>query len=184
MKKILFIAFVAISFVTPKMYAKDDDYKVVVAKNEASGSYSYESVVPVENVKKEEMFARAKKWIITNLKTADNNIQFDTTDLSITNSSTLILKSGRGFNWAITSGLMNFKLNLMFKDGRYKFVFDNIAVQIAYSDGVVETLNYDQVQRNNGPSKFIRKGVNEKLSGIEMQLETAVKNGGAAKDNW
>jgi hypothetical protein len=184
MKKVLLLA-LTLMMVTPAIQAKDkeEDYKTVVAKTE-DGNYQYEQVVTVEGVNKEEMFKRAKSWIIANLKTEDNNIRFDEADMSISNTATVIMKAASGFNWAITHGLVNFKLNLMFKDGRYKFAFDNIAVQAAYADGIVETLNYEQVQRNNKPAKHICKEVNEKLLQIATQLEKAIKTGSTAKDNW
>jgi len=183
MKKILLVI-LSLLTVSPILNAKDEDYKVVVVKNETSGNYSYEEVVTVEGVAKEEMFRRAKSWIIANLKTDDNNIQFDENNLNITNTATIVLKAAHGFNWALTHALVNFKLNIQFKDGRYKFVFDNIVVQAAYADGIVETLNYDQVQRNNKPAKHLRQEVNEKLLAIATQLGDVVKNGAAAKDDW
>lgn len=184
MKKIL-VAVLCLSIATPTLLAKekDEEYKVVVIKSESSG-YVYENVVNVEGVSKEEMFKRAKTWIIANLKTEDNNINFDEAGMSITNTATLVLKAASGFNWAITHGVVNFKLNIMFKEGRYKFIFDNIVVQAAYADGIVETLNYDQLQRNNKPAKHIRKEVNEKLLAVSSQLEAAIKSGGKANDNW
>lgn len=164
--------------------AKDkDDYQVVVVKDE-SGSYSYQSVVNVDNVSKEEMFKRAKEWVLTNFKTDDNNIKFDESNMEIISTTTAVLKTASGFNWAITHCLCNFKLNIQFKDGKYKFVFNNIAVQAAYADGIVETLNYEQVQRNNAPAKHIRKEVNEKLLSLGNQLENAIKNGSKSKDDW
>lgn len=185
MKKIVWLILMPLMVTTSVVQAKDkeEEYKVVVAQGE-NGSYQYEQVVPVESVSKEEMFKRAKSWIIANMKTDDNNIQFDEAGMNITNTATLVMKPASGFNWAITHGLVNFKLHLMFKDGRYKFVFDNIAVQAAYADGIVETMGYDQVQRNNKPAKHIRKEVNEKLLGVATQLEQAIKTGGKAKDNW
>lgn len=186
MKKVLLVV-MSLLFVAPSVQAKDKDeeYKVVVVKNEASGSYAYEQVVNVEGVTKEEMFNRAKKWIIANFKTSDNNIQFDEANLTIANTATVVMNAASGFNWAITSGLVNFKLNLQFKEGRYKFIFDNIAVQAVYSDGIVETVNYEQAQKNNKPAKHIRKETNEKLLAISTQLEQAIKTGGGkGKDDW
>lgn len=184
MKKVGLVV-LSLLLAAPVLQAKDkeEDYKVVVVQGE-NGNYQYEQVVNVEGVSKEEMFKRAKSWIIANMKTEDNNIRFDETDLSITNTATVVMKAASGFNWAITHGLVNFKLNLMFKEGRYKIIIDNIAVHAAYADGIVETLGYDQLQRNNKPAKHIRKEVNEKLLSVATQLENAIKNGNKAKDNW
>jgi hypothetical protein len=184
MKKVLLVA-LSLLMVAPAIQAKDkeEEYKVVVAKNER-GEYLYEGVINVENVAKEEMFKRAKEWIISNLKTEDNNISFDEANMHIANTASVVLKPGSGFNWNMTHIVVNFKLNLAFKDGRYKFVFDNIVVQAASPGIGLETLSYEQITRNNKPSKYVRKEVNEKLLSLSNQLEEAVKAGGKANDNW
>lgn len=185
MKKILLA--IALLAAAPAVQAKGDDpeYKVVVVKNETTGAMAYEAVTNVEGVSKEEMFKRAKQWIIANLKTNDNNISFDASNLSINNTATLVLKPAGGFNWAITSGLINFKLQVQFKDRRYRILMDNIVVQTAYADGIVETMAYDQIQRNNKPAKHIKQEVNEKLLAVAQQLEAAIKNGNIkSNDNW
>lgn len=183
MKKIL-LALALIAAVPAMGKGDDPDYKIVVVKNEATGASVYENVVNVEGVSKDEMFTRAKQWIVSNLKTDDNNIAFDAAGATINNTATLVLKPAGGFNWAITSGLINFKLHLQFKDGRYKFLFDNIVVQAAYADGIVETMGYEQILRNNKPAKHIKQEVNVKLEALAQQLEAAIKNGTASKDNW
>ncbi|WP_129019502.1 DUF4468 domain-containing protein [Edaphocola flava] len=183
MKKILLA--IALLTAAPAVQAKETepDYKVVVVKNE-SGAFTYESVVNIEGVTKEEMFNRAKQWIIANLKTNDNNIAFDANSLTINNSATLVLKPAGGFNWAITSGFINFKLNVQFKDGRYKFVFDNIVVQTAYM-GIVATAAYGDLKTNRKPVQYVRQEVNTNLLAIAQQLEAAIKNGSSkTSDNW
>lgn len=186
MKKALLIV-LSFLMAIPLIHArdKDEDYRVVV-KND-NGIFSFDSVVNVDGVQKEEMFSRAKQWVISNLKTADNNVLFDADKLSIATSSTIVLKAMRGFNWAVTSGFVNFKLNIQFKDNRYRFVFDNIIVQASYADGITETLNYEQLTRNNKVSKAIRQDVNEKLLALSNQLEQAIKTGNNSSskdDNW
>lgn len=185
MKKCLFLVmFLLISIPVLQAKDKEEDYKVVVDKNE-NGIYLYEGIVTVEGIDKAEMFKRAKNWIVSNLKTEDNNISFDETNMHIANTANIVLKPGSGFNWNISHMVVNFKLNLMFKDGRYKFVFDNIVVQAASANIGLETLSYEQITRNNKPSKHARKEVNEKLLAISTQLEQAIKTGvEKGKDDW
>ena len=184
MRKILFIV-MALWFVTPTLMAQDKDTKEVVKKNETTGEYSYEDVVLVENVTKGVMFERAKKWIISNIVTGDNNIKFDSVTSDIVTSSSIILKTGSGFTFGITSGYINFKLNIQFKDGRYKFVFNGISVHAVFDEGTVKTLAYDQILKDRGSAKFIRKDVNEKLQAISTQLEnTIIKVETSTNDNW
>lgn len=130
------------------------------------------------------MFKRAKQWVLSNLKTGDNNIGFDDQNQTINNTATVVMNPGKGFNWAITHGLINFKIKLEFRDGRYKFVYDNIVVQAAYADGIVETMAYEIITRNNKPAKHIKTEVNEKLVALSQSLEAAVKGAKSSNDNW
>src|SRR5262245_11861074 len=92
MKKVLFVA-LSLMMVSPMVQAKDkeEDVKSVLVKEENSDNYYYEGVVPVEGVTKEEMFKRAKEWVLSNFKTEDANTQFDDKELNIFSSTTVIL---------------------------------------------------------------------------------------------
>jgi len=180
----IWLLFIGIFLAAMPALSKDkENYRVVVAP-QSGGGYAFDSVVTADGLSKEQMFQRAKDWIISHFKTDDNNINYDAAGSSITTTSTIVLNTGSGFNWSITHCVCNFKLNIQFKNGRYRFVFDNIIVQAAYADGIVETLNYDQVQKNNAPAKHIRREVNEKLAAIAAQLAQAVQDGGAGNNDW
>ncbi len=184
MKKLVLILSLLTIQPTISTFAKEkNDATEVVVKN-AAGSYTYEGVVTVENVSKEEMYKRAKQWVLSNLKTEDNNIGFNEENQTIINTASIVLKGGGGFNWAITHAVANFKIKLEFRDGRYKFVFDNIVVQAAYTDGIVETMAYETITRNNKPAKHIKNEVNEKLAALAQSLEATVKGGNSSNDNW
>ena len=167
----------------PALSKGKDNYRVVVTQ-QSGGGYAFDSVVTAEGQSKEQMYQRAKEWVIAHFKTDDNNVSYNAESSSITTTSTIVLKTGSGFNWSITHCICNFKLNIQFKDGRYRFVFDNIIVQAAYADGIVETLNYDDVQKNNAPAKHIRREVNEKLAAIADQLAQAVQGGNSDNNDW
>jgi hypothetical protein len=184
--KQIFILTISLLLLNAYSYAdkKDADTKVVVIKKEGTEEYTYEDVVKIESVTKAEMFSRAKKYIIANFKTNDNNIQFDESNFSIVNTSTVILEPKTGLTWQITSGFINFKLSLDFKDGRYKFIFSNIVILATYIGGETETSDYSKIQRNNKPSKFMRDQVNEKLFSISSQLEKAIKGEDKKANDW
>ena len=186
MRKILLVFALFTTVPATAVFAKgekDKDVKEVVVKN-ATGAYSYEGVVAVENVSKEEMYKRSKQWVLSNLKTGDNNIGFDAEAQSINNTATIVMDPVGGFGWMITQGLFNFKIQLEFRDGRYKFIFDNIVVQSLYSTGIVETLAFEKITKNNKPAKHIKNEVNEKLAALAQSLEAAVKGAKSSNDNW
>src|SRR5262249_21175282 len=132
MKKVLYVA-LSLLAATPVLQAKEkEEIKTVLVKDDASGEYYYEGVVPVEGVSKEEMFKRAKQWILSNLKSADNNIQFDDKEWVINNEASTLINSAQGFGWVISRGYTNFKLNIQFKDGRYKLRIDNVIIYLEH----------------------------------------------------
>lgn len=192
MKKILLLA-IALLTITPALIAKDKDkdeeVKIVLTKDESSGEYIYEDVITVENVAKEEMFKRAKQWILSNLKTSDNNIQFDEKELSIINDANLIIKQGGGYSSFIASGITNLKVTLFFKDGRYKIRFDNVIVHIERGNGyptVITPYTSLMAERNSKGKTHVINETNIQLGAIISKLEAAIKNSDNAtkKNDW
>lgn len=173
MKKILLFAAMLL-VAAPQMHAKGDEaeVKIVLVKEENSDNYYYEGIVPVEGVSKEEMFKRAKDWVLSNFKTGDNNIQFDEQSLSIYNSPIVKMKR-------ITNHL-NFKIAIYFKDGKYKFRFDNIIFIMFSQTGVRYTFPYG----HKYPSKGDNKECNKIIYDIAIGLEDAIKSTGNKKDDW
>jgi hypothetical protein len=188
MKKVLLIAMI-LFFATPNMQAKDNDdsVKIVLVKEDNSDNYYYEGVVPVEGVTKEEMYKRAKDWVLANFKTGDNNSVFDEKELSIFNSPTIVLGKTK-----TTSGdYLNFKIKLLFKDGRYKFRFDNLIVQS--NANVIGSLPppspYNGKGRtfmmfNDKYNRAIVEQANKALFRLTNGLDTLIKSKESTKDNW
>jgi len=189
MKKVLLIAG-ALFFVTPNMQAKDkeEDAKIVLVKNDSDGDYAYEEVVAVDGVSKEEMFKRAKQWIVANLKTVDNNIQFDDKDFVINNEASTIITASQGWGWVISRGSTSFKVHLAFKDGRYKFRIDNVTIYLEHgvaappNSGAYSLLMKD---KDNKAKKHVVNDVNSQIGAVIDGVKNAIQTGGAAaKDNW
>ena len=176
MKKVLLVA-LSLLMITPVVQAKDkeEEVKVVLVKEDNSDNYYYEEVVPVESVTKEEMFKRAKDWVLSKLKTADNNIQFDEQNLSIYNSSVILLEN--------STDVMNFKISIYFKDGKYKFRIDNVIVGTQVSTGLY-TKPYGPNMFAKWYSKKVMKKCNAALYSLTADLENAIKGTGTKKDDW
>ena len=194
MKKILMIALAILPFIyTVNAKSKDEkeEFKEILVADEATGEYYYEAVMPVENVDKEEMFKRAKTWVLSNLKTSDNNINADEKDLTIINTASVVLDQMKGFGWAITSGNIDFKLNIAFKDGKYKVRFDNVVINAVYLTGngsSLQTISYTQyAQKNkNKAARKFKEMVNGKMEAVATGIEKAIKEGNksAAGKDW
>ncbi len=190
MKKHLSVLTLLLAFGFTAIAKEKEEFKEIVTKDEATGEYYYEAVVPVEGIAKEEMFKRAKTWVLSNLKTSDNNINADEKDLSIINTASVVLDQTKGWGWAITSGNIDFKLNVLFKDGRYKVRFDNIVINAMYVTGAgtsLQTISYTQYakQRENKAARKFKQMVNEKMLAVAGGLEQAVRNGdSSSKKDW
>ena len=187
MKKILFFA--AMLFVAaPNIHAKgdDEDVKIVLVKEENSDNYYYEGVVPVDGISKEEMFKRAKEWVLSNFKTGDVNTQFDEANLQIYNAPTIIIKVFPDCR-ACKDDYANFKLKLLFKDGKYKFRFDNVIVNSNVLT-IPATKSYNDVKMFPGSGvKYNRKiieDINKAFFSFSVNLENAIKATGTKKDDW
>lgn len=186
MKKILLLA-IALLTIAPALTAKDKDkdeeVKIVLVKEENSDNYFYEGVVPVEGVTKEEMFKRAKQWVLANLKTSDNNLQFDEQQFTIVNSSTIVVPPKRKTTLIVDKCLVNFKLLIQFKEGRYKFRFDNLVVYLEQGFVTQTTAYSPQFTKYKNENKYIENELNKALTGLEIGLENQVK-GTSTQDDW
>lgn len=176
MKKVLLVA-LSLLMITPAMQAKDkeEEVKIVIVKEDNSDNYYYEGIVPVEGVTKEEMFKRAKQWVLSNFKTGDNNAQFDEQDLSIFNSPTIVLKSEQAF--------LNFKISILFKEGKYKFRFDNLVIT-AQINGRNYTNPYGPKRFGKGFFKNVMIESNQVLSALTLDLDNVIKGIKTKKDDW
>lgn len=166
--------------------SKDEEVKIVLVKEDNSTNYYYEGVVPVEGVSKEEMYKRAKEWVLSTFKTEDNNAQFDEPNLSIFNTPTIILEKFKTY----PGDYMNFKLKLLFKDGKYKFRFDNVIIK-----SNLFTTDPPRPYNGDGTKMFpylasgkYNQGIIEKANraflSLSTELESAIKGTKTKKDDW
>jgi hypothetical protein len=184
MKKVLLVA-LSLLMVAPAIQAKDkeDEVKIVLIKEENSDSYYYEGIVPVEGVSKEEMFKRAKVWVLSNFKTGDVNSRIDETNLTIFNSPTILVRPAKAHN----DDYVNFKLNLFFKDGKYKFRFDNLIIK-TNNDPYASPTPYKEGKIFKGMwgnyNQNLIASINISLFGLAVDLEKTIKGTKTSSDNW
>jgi tRNA(Ser,Leu) C12 N-acetylase TAN1 len=185
MKKILLVA--AMLFIAvPNMQAKgnDEEVKIVLIKEESSDNYYYEGVIPVEGVSKEEMFKRAKDWVLSTLKTNDNNIKFDEKEFSIITSSTFVVKETSRGATTLSSAQVNFKLIIQFKEGKYKFHIDNVIVSPSFPT-TNPSWNYSpKMYWLKKYNEYLIKEINKSFLNLSSVLEATIKGTGLKKDDW
>ena len=183
MKKILLA--LTLLAVIPNAQAKDkEEIQKVLVKNDAD-KYVFEGVVNVDGAAADMMYKRAKEWVIANLKTGDNNIQFDDEKKSIVNSATIVIKQERSGMASFSSTLVNFKLNLQFKDGRYKFVIDNVVAGYSvYNRDIVTPYSDKMVPSWNKYNSYLIEKINNAMADVAAELDGAIKGKAASNDNW
>jgi hypothetical protein len=127
MKKILLLLPILLLVISTASFAKgkDKDYIEVLSPDGV-----YEEVIQIDNVSQAELFNRAKKWILQNMITGDNNIMFDDKEFTINNNGSLKIDPKSTFMWVIKSGVTNFKFHVWLKEGKYKFRIDNVSAYI------------------------------------------------------
>ena len=189
-KFILFISFfLSLGIMVANTKKEKEKNPIVITKNEKTGRYGFEKVIVIEGLSADEIFKRAKQYVISTFKTVDNNIQFDEENKYITNNTSILIDKANGkvgiFSWAVVNGICNFKFNLQIKDGRYKIIIDDLIIKYTYSpDFPPNILTYDQLSKKRW-DEHILNDLNGKIAGISESLEAAIKNEGKnVNDDW
>jgi hypothetical protein len=181
-------------FAVMSVFANAQDKDATFFKQDAtSGDYYYEEVVEISGVKKEEIYDRAKKWVVANFKTADNNISFNDQEMSIVNSAAVKIDKKMFTGVLIQDGAYDFKFHVWVKDGKYKVRVDNIMyyLLIERSGGFAEkglkneTYAYGDLKDNKW-SNYVKKQSADKTASVLAVMKDAVQNNTAPakKDDW
>ncbi len=193
-----FYSFIALG--QSKDKKKEVEIIEVLIDKEGNGNYKCDSIFQVSNITKEEMYSRARKWVIANLKTNDNNVEFNEVELSITTTPTILIPSYNvSFSGEITRGLANFKLNLQFKDNRYRITVDNVSMHLEYGRPIraprVSSYNdfmaTDGKKAKEGGGKpryaldiYTIKEINKQIEALNLALYEAITNEKGKNDDW
>lgn len=191
MRTFLFV--LTLMLFTMPVFAQDKDKDksdYIFVKDEASGDYYFEEVVPVDGITKDVLYDRAKKWITANLKTADNNIDANDKEFTIVNSAAIKVDRKLMVGLEIHEGYFDFKLRVWCKDGKYKVRVDNVMyyVIIEQSGGFAEkgmkprTYAYSELE-NNKMGKYLKKQANEKIASLLNVMKNSVVKGTETKND-
>jgi hypothetical protein len=171
------------------LYAGDNDksFTPIFVQDKSTGEYYYEEVVTATGAGKEELYNRAKKWIVANMKTADNNIIFDDNGHTIVNATGIVLDKKNFFTVIIQEGVMSFKFHVWCKDGRLKLRVDNIIYNVVLNHRSntfsPHTWTYGDLNNNRVGNNLKEQG-NEKAAALIAMFKESVINNSDVKDNW
>jgi len=181
MKKVLFTILILIGFISSQAQ------KMPI--NKETGEIEYQEVVQLKDINKDEVYLNAKNWMLSTLKSSDNMIQLDDVEKKqLIGSGTMVLKKRS----LMTGCLLNFKVIIKFKEGRYQYTINNF-LHFYNQNGVMPLRsNLKQIMTNNWGGKpmkkrkqeEIRKEVHAKIETLINSMNIAIAKNNNEKDNW
>ena len=159
--------------------------------------YTFEKVDSAGNLTKQQIYAKARTWMISNLKTSDSNVELSDTSfstlISTGNMSTEVINIAF---CAVTNGTLNFKMKVQIREGRYKVVIDNMSfsdTRVCYSmsAGVPPTQRYEEFPLEKSKDAFPKKKhegfikeIDTKLLKLCTDLNQTIVGTKPSKDDW
>lgn len=162
------------------------EFNSTVLATGEDGYLTYEKIVQAEGLSKDVLYARMKAWVRDNIKTADNNIEFDDVGKElIVTTPTLSLKDLKMKH--VTNQKVNFKLKLQFKDGRMRvtassFQYFGIDINQNIHTEPLEDLSFKRIMPN--PLKQIVPIFDETFSAFISSIEKAALQADSKDKDW
>ncbi|OJV54149.1 MAG: hypothetical protein BGO31_12395 [Bacteroidetes bacterium 43-16] len=184
MKKILLIWMAMLLLIVKVLAQKgEQDSRPLIQKDE-SGQYTYQNVVTIDGVSKEVLFKRAENYIKTSFKTTDNNIQFDQESAYILNTGTIVLPAQpKSSFFQYQKAAYDFKIELWFKEGKYKVVVSNIMIYVQWDYNWTETKSFQEYSESTKKKyKRLAEEVSNSIMKVLNDLETASRQDKHTKD--
>lgn len=112
------LAFLLISGMSLAQNTKNDKLPYCLYTSQ-SGNFIYDTVVNVNGVSKQDLYKRAKNWVISTIRTSDKTVVFDDTENNeIRTDATMGLPKVQGSN-------VNFKISIYFKEQKCRIVCES-----------------------------------------------------------
>lgn len=161
-----------------------------IPRDEETGNYIYQKVIKADSLSKQKLYNNAKLWVLKKLKIGGCMVQLDEKDFNtISGVGTVTLdKYGAGFGGAsVANGLVTFTFTLQFKEGRYKYTFENFTFSGDKSQGdiykgrVVASL--EELTLGDAEDQ-IRLDTNRKIKALISSLSTAMHDKTTVAEDW
>lgn len=119
MKPCLFLTIAAIAIASSGVRAQ-------IPVDEATNKFKYQVKFDIADMSQEELYSKAKDWIVRNLKSSDNIIAMDDENkASITSSGNLRLQDRAKLGCMCKDALLNFKFTAKAEDGNFTIIVEN-----------------------------------------------------------
>lgn len=115
--------------------------------DEKTGKVTYTDVIQLEDMTKDEIYKKAKMWVVSTLKSGDNMVELDGSNsdqIVATGNIQLVLDSEKDktkYILILNEGFLNFKFMIFCKDGRMKYEITNFDLTFTRASPSVPTIN-------------------------------------------
>jgi hypothetical protein len=168
--------------------------QIQIPKDSATGKYSYQGIIKVDSANKQELYSKAKTWVLRTLKSSDNMIELDDKDYSTIIGSGTIIMNNAGYSgmlsYSFENGKLNFKVIFQFKDGKVKYTFDNFSYSankvfnVSYKEGEILS-PLENLDLNKKAKEQVLQDASTKMNTIVSSFTSEIlttKN--KPKDDW
>ncbi len=157
-------------------------------KDTETGKYKYEIVTQTEGISQEEIYKRAKEWMLRTLKTSDNMVSFDDESKSSLISTGNIFLESQGGWCAWNQITLNFKISIYCKEGRYKTIIESFIHNAIVNCGTTSSNSSTPLEdlRQSKQGKRSLEDADNKIQAMLKEIETTIKSGniGGVDDDW
>lgn len=91
----------------------------------ATGKITFQDVVQINGLKKDDLFNKVKLWIINNYPSPKDVINTEDKDIGVLKLKPLFKRQVKDGNFTYED-VINFDLDIYIKDGRYKYIITNM----------------------------------------------------------
>ena len=160
---------------------------ILISSNiKAQVPLSFEKIIPVDSIKKNDIYSEVKKWFALN-SDSKYTIEVDDreTGLIISNFSTNY-KSIKGFFYDVYKGYILYKIKIQIKDNKYKISIDNFihSSNPIRELGLIKTGEYTGGFMNKSYDKKVWVDLQEKSKIIAENMFFQFENMNFKQDNW
>lgn len=168
LKKIMKIFILLLSFLCFNELKAQEDILPIIDNH-----VTYTAVVKVDSVTLKDLYSRAKKWIQHTYKTPKDVIQIDDAE-----SGEISGAGSFKINYYSRSPYILHHVNIMVKDGRYKYTIDHIS----YSDNKGENFKLELFPNSWAGKNKLYKSVDEHIKEMIASLQKAMIT--SDKSDW
>ncbi len=160
--------------------------------------YVFEKIDSANSLTKQQIYNKARTWVLSNLKSSDSNIELnDTSNSTLISTGNLSTEVINIAVCAVTNGNLNFKMTILIKEARYKIIIDKMIfsdTRVCYSlqAGVPPTQRFEEFPLEKSTNAFPKKKAELLIKDVETKLlnlctdlnQTVNGTGDSKKSDW